>query len=265
MKKLSIITINYNDVKGLRATQKSIAEQTFRDFEWLVVDGESTDGSKGFLAEHEAETAWCCSEPDGGIYNAMNKGIQHADGEYLLFLNSGDTLFEATTLERVFSKTPDADVVYGDWKEIQPLRFPKMRHAPKHVSYYYFATRPLCHQAAFIRASLLKQAPYDETYAICADWAKWVELSRDGRSFLHLPVTVCNYRRDGISYHAKEQLREEHRRILYAFYNRDEAEVFETLSGKLDRRLSAIRRLVWTVTFLLLALVVFLVWALIKS
>ena len=81
MKKLSIITINYNDVKGLRATQKSIAEQTFRDFEWLVVDGESTDGSKGFLAEHEAETAWCCSEPDGGIYNAMNKGIQHADGE----------------------------------------------------------------------------------------------------------------------------------------------------------------------------------------
>lgn len=258
MKKLSIITVNYNDAKGLRETYKSIAAQTFRDFEWLIIDGGSTDGSKDFLLEHQAETAWCCSEPDGGIYNAMNKGVEHADGKYLLFMNSGDSLFEPTTLEKVFDKTPDADVLYGDWREIQPMRLRKTCRSPKHVSYHYFATRPICHQTAFIRAALLKQSPYDETYRICADWAKWVELSRDGCSFLYVPVTVCNYRRDGISYHAKEQLQEEHKRILKEFYDEDEAEVIDALLTKVDTRLKVIRRLAWLASLLLLAVLVLL-------
>ena len=258
MKKLSIITVNRNNAKGLRATYRSIKAQTFADYEWLVVDGASTDGSKDFLLEHQAETAWWCSEPDGGIYNAMNKGILHATGKYLLFLNSGDTLFEPTTLEKVFGTTPDADVVYGDWREIQPMRLPKTCHSPSHVSYHYFATRPLCHQTAFIRTSLLKQSPYDEAYRICADWAKWVELSRKGCSFRHVPITVSNYMRNGISYRAKTQLQEEHRRILYTFYDKDEADVIEALLRKTDRRLRVIRRLAWLASFLLLALLILL-------
>ena len=87
MKKLSIITINFNNVKGLRETHKSIAAQTFRNYEWLVFDGGSTDGSKDFISEHRAEMAWSCSEQDGGIYNAMNKGILHAEGEWQIFLS----------------------------------------------------------------------------------------------------------------------------------------------------------------------------------
>lgn len=258
MKTFSIITINFNNVRGLRKTYQSIAEQTFRNFEWIVIDGGSTDGSKDFLLQHQEEMAWCCSEPDGGIYNAMNKGIEHANGKYLLFMNSGDTLFEPTTLEKVSNKTPDADVLYGDWREIQPMRLRKMRHPPMHVNYHYFATRPICHQTAFIRTSLLKQSPYDETYRICADWAKWVELSRDGRSFLYVPITVCNYRRDGISYRAKSQLQEEHKRILREFYDKDEAEVVETLLAKLDKRLRVIRRLIWLASLLLIAFLVLL-------
>ena len=265
MKKLSIITINFNNVKGLRETHKSIAAQTFRDYEWLVIDGGSTDGSKDFISEHRAEMTWSCSEQDGGIYNAMNKGILHAEGEYLLFMNSGDTLFESTTLEKVFRKTPEADVIYGDWREIQPFRLKKICHSPKVVNYYYFATRPLCHQTAFIRTSLLKQSPYDETYHICADWAKWVELSRDRRSFLYVPVTVCNYHRDGISYHAKTQLQEEHKRLLSEFYEKEEAEVFSSLLEKVDKRLKVIRRLIWLAAFLLIAFIALLCWTAFKT
>lgn len=265
MKKLSIITINYNNIKGLRKTRQSIAAQTFRDFEWLVVDGGSTDGSKDFIAEHQAETAWWCSEQDSGIYNAMNKGVLHAQGEYALFLNSGDSLFEATTLEKLFDTKPDADVFYGDWKELQPMRFSKICHSPKKVNYYYFATRPLCHQTTFIRTSLLKQSPYDETFRICADWAKWVEFSRDKRSFLYVPVTVCNYRRDGVSYHAKNLLQEEHKRLLSEFYEEEEAEVIYSLLEKTRRRLKVIRRLVWLSSFLLLALLALLCWTTIRA
>lgn len=263
MKKLSIITINYNNAQGLRATHQSIAKQTFRDFEWLVVDGGSKDGSKEFVAEHAADVAWWCSERDGGIYNAMNKGILHATGQYLLFLNSGDTLFEPTTLQKVFDgEARDADVLYGDWREIQPWRCNKFRCSPHKVHYYYFATRPLCHQTAFIRASLLKASPYDETYRICSDWAKWVELSREGRTFTHLPVTVCNYRRDGISYRAAAQLRVEHKRILTEFYDKEEGEVIYGLLEKIDRRLKVIRRLIWLASGLLIALLVLLCFSL---
>lgn len=260
MTKLSIITVNYNNVKGLQNTQQSIAAQTFHDYEWIVVDGGSTDGSKEFIAEHQAETTWWCSERDGGIYNAMNKGIMHAQGKYLIFMNSGDTLHEPKTLEKVFSLAPDADVFYGDWKEIQPRRFRKICHSPKKVNYYYFATRPLCHQTAFIRTDLLKQSPYDETYRICADWAKWVEMSKNGCSFQYIPVTVCNYFRDGISYHAAEELQKEHKRILSEFYEKEEAEVIDALLEKIDRRLKVIRRLIWLSSALLLISIILAIW-----
>ena len=122
MKRLSIITVNHNDLAGLRKTRDSILSQTFQDFEWIVVDGDSTDGGKDFIQEHQEEMAWWCSEQDNGIYNAMNKGIEHAQGEYLLFLNSGDTLSAPDTLKEVFRTEPDADVVYGDWTEALPHR-----------------------------------------------------------------------------------------------------------------------------------------------
>ena len=78
--KVSIITIAYNNLEGLKTTYESIRRQTFRDYEWLVIDGGSTDGTKRFLEEHDSELAFWCSEPDKGVYNAQNKGTQHAKG-----------------------------------------------------------------------------------------------------------------------------------------------------------------------------------------
>ena len=88
--KLSIITVNLNNLEGLKKTYESVVCQTFTDYEWLVIDGGSTDGSREFIEEHQDKFAYWCSEPDKGIYNAMNKGIVRAKGEYLNFMNSGD-------------------------------------------------------------------------------------------------------------------------------------------------------------------------------
>ena len=92
--KLSIITINYNNCDGLQKTIDSVIAQTWRDFEWIVIDGGSTDGSKELLEQYKEHFSYWCSEPDKGIYNAMNKGIAKANGDYLNFMNSGDAFYE---------------------------------------------------------------------------------------------------------------------------------------------------------------------------
>ena len=109
---LSIITINYNNLVGLRRTVASVLAQSYKDFEYIVIDGASTDGSYEFLAQHSGIDQWI-SEPDKGVFQAMNKGIQHAHGEYCLFLNSGDTLFAPDSLEGVVGYLGESDFYTG--------------------------------------------------------------------------------------------------------------------------------------------------------
>ena len=108
--KLSIITINYNNLAGLQKTIESVVSQTFRDFEWIVIDGGSVDGSRELIERYANSFSYWVSEPDKGIYNAMNKGIVVAKGDYLLFLNSGDWLCDEMALERSFSHHPTKDI-----------------------------------------------------------------------------------------------------------------------------------------------------------
>ncbi|MEG1573526.1 MAG: glycosyltransferase family 2 protein, partial [Bacteroidales bacterium] len=115
MSKLSIITINLNDAAGIEKTLKSIWEkQSFRDFEHIVIDGGSKDGSVEVIKKYEKNLAYWISEPDKGIYNAMNKGIAKATGEYLLFINGGDWLAD-DVLAEVFAIPFEEDIVYGDF------------------------------------------------------------------------------------------------------------------------------------------------------
>ena len=101
--KLSIITINYNNREGLKRTIESVVNQTFTDFEWILIDGGSTDGSKELIEQYSNRFSYWVSEPDNGIYNAMNKGLRAAKGDYLQFLNSGDRLYNAQSLASCFS------------------------------------------------------------------------------------------------------------------------------------------------------------------
>lgn len=169
--KLSIITVNLNNKDGLQKTIGSVVSQTFKDFEWIVIDGGSTDGSKELLEQYADHFAYWVSEPDKGIYNAMNKGIKVANGEYLLFLNSGDSLYEDVTLEKVIRSDLDEDVVCGDVMVDtgeKRFRWPMLRE----ITLYTFIYGTIAHSGgSFIRRSLFdRYGLYDETLYIVADW-----------------------------------------------------------------------------------------------
>ena len=203
--KLSIITINYNNKAGLQKTIDSVACQTWRDFEWIVIDGGSTDGSKELIEQNQQHFAYWCSEPDKGVYNAMNKGITHSKGEYMLFLNSGDVLYDDKVLETVFCRDLTGDLVYGDWYKILDGGTVMMK-APSRISVGFFYSDNICHQAMFIRSSVLKTAGYDESFKVYADYARWMRMCLDGASFQYVPVVVCMFdARDGLSHQINDE------------------------------------------------------------
>ena len=109
---LSIITINYNNRDGLQKTIDSVISQSFNDYEWIVIDGDSNDGSREIIEQYCDRFAYWCSEPDSGIYNAINKGLSHATGEYVQFLNSGDWLYSDNILEKAFSIIDGKNDIY---------------------------------------------------------------------------------------------------------------------------------------------------------
>ncbi|WP_159085986.1 glycosyltransferase family 2 protein [Flavobacterium faecale] len=172
MKKLSIITINYNNLKGLKRTVESVVNQTWQEFEYIVIDGGSTDGSASYLENHSSNFDYWISDSDTGIYNAMNKGIQKAKGEYLLFLNSGDHLYGNEALQKTISEVCDYDLVYFDIQVIDQEKTSILEN-PSTFSFEYLHNNLPCHQSLFVKKSAFGVVGlYDEELIIVADW-KW--------------------------------------------------------------------------------------------
>ena len=115
MKKVSVITVNYNNADGLKRTLESLFAQTFTDYESIVIDGGSTDGSREIIENFADRITYWVSEPDGGIYHAMNKGIRQATGLYYNFMNSGDLFEDPTVLENIFASDPTEDILFGKY------------------------------------------------------------------------------------------------------------------------------------------------------
>jgi len=164
--KLSIITINLNNHEGLRKTIDSVIGQTFRDFEWIVIDGGSTDGSKELIEQYADHFAYWVSEPDRGIYQAMNKGIKVAKGEYLQFLNSGDWLWNETVLQEVFSSNCHEDVLYGDCIEADGSN----SAFPEKLDALFLYRGNINHQSSFLKATLFQDHLYSEEFKVASDW-----------------------------------------------------------------------------------------------
>ena len=192
-RKISIVTINYNNLAGLKKTRESISAQTYEEYEWIVIDGGSTDGAKEFLQEHSEEMVYWCSEKDKGVYNAQNKGIALAKGDYVICMNSGDCFHDKDVLQNVFKENHSEDVLYGDWMRVYPDGNIEKKEAPQKMTPYFFYYDNICHQAMFIKTSVMQNSPFDETYKIYADWSKWRELYQNGCSFCYVPVVVCDY------------------------------------------------------------------------
>lgn len=197
--KLSIITINYNNCKGLERTLQSILSQTCHDFEWIVIDGGSTDGSRELIEQHQDSMSYWCSEPDKGIYNAMNKGVAKAKGEYCLFLNSGDILCDHNVIEKLNNLSFEADLVSFDMY-IDGCSRAKLRKSVESVNAFWIYENTLFHQSTWIRRDVLIKCPYHEEYKTISDWAFFFEAIAVYRcSYQHVPMATSIFYSGGIS------------------------------------------------------------------
>lgn len=195
--KLSIITINYNNKEGLQRTIDSVIGQTWHDFEWIIIDGGSTDGSKELIEQYQRHFAYWCSEPDKGVYNAMNKGIAKAKGEYLLFLNSGDALNDEHVLQKIYDIHPNADIISGRVTRMDNNKLFR-QYRDSILMQLYLDT--LNHQGTFIRKSLFNENLYDENYKIVSDWKFWIDaIIRRNASVDIIDVIVARQDVSGIS------------------------------------------------------------------
>lgn len=196
--KLSIITINFNNVDGLRKTAESIVAQTFQDFEWIVVDGGSTDGSKELIERFDGRVTWWCSEKDSGIYNAMNKGVSHASGTYVLFLNSGDWLADEKVLADFNNACFDKAIIYGN---VYLMKGDHCVYARKigELSFGYMLYSSISHSSSFIPRDLLLRCPYNENYKIVSDWEFWLKMILQGEKFTYFERFVSCFDLAGVS------------------------------------------------------------------
>ena len=199
--KLSIITINYNNKAGLQKTIDSVICQTWKDYEWIVIDGGSTDGSKELIEQYQQHFAYWCSEPDKGVYNAMNKGIAKAKGEYLNFMNSGDRFAADITLFNISEYLNNWDIVYGFCRDLKTGDITNEIAMTDilELDVLYYNTLP--HQACFFKKQLFEKVGlYREDFKIISDWVFLVQsIVHGGASYKFVPNDICVYEGDGLS------------------------------------------------------------------
>ena len=174
--KFSIITVNYNNCDGLQKTIESVINQSYSDFEFIIIDGGSTDGSVDIIKQKEQNITYWVSENDKGIYNAMNKGIQHAQGEYLNFMNSGDTFYDSNVLRNIALELDNFDIVVGkEFHQDPETGETATTFLPSRISMATFVVSYLPHQSGFIRRKLFDNMPYDENLRIVGDWKFYMQ------------------------------------------------------------------------------------------
>lgn len=218
--KLSVITINYNNSEGLKKTIDSVINQTFRDFEYILIDGGSEDGSKEIILQHEAQFSYWRSEKDHGIYNAMNKGILAAKGDYLLFLNSGDCLTSNDILEQVFATPLKEDIVYGNLLFESQDGNHTLGIYPDELNVYNVLEGSLPHPASFIKRQLFDNSLYTESYRIVSDWEFWIKkIIMEGVSYKHISLTISRFDTTGISSNS-QRCNEERELVLQRLFPR---------------------------------------------
>jgi glycosyltransferase involved in cell wall biosynthesis len=173
--KLSIITINKDNSAGLEDTINSVIQQSFKDFELIIIDGASSDSSIDVIKRYKTNFYFYLSEPDSGIYDAMNKGINKATGDYVLFLNSGDRLYNSEILYEVFSKGHSTDIIYGNIIHDSNGKFTPYIY-PSELSFAYLLRYSLPHQATFIKRQLFEKIGlYSTEFKIVSDWEWFIK------------------------------------------------------------------------------------------
>lgn len=226
----SIITVCYNEEKNIEKTCKSVSEQTSKEFEWIVIDGKSTDNTLDILKKYNKKITVLISEKDEGICDAYNKGIKKARGEYILFLNGGDPINNNNVIKQASSlikkDNKKADIYYGDvlYENGELVSFEKSVLDKK-----FFQSKTISHEATFIRANLFKKyGEYNKQYKIVGDFDFWVKAIVVNKvKTKHLPITVSIFKLNGVSTDyrfAKKQIEERNGVLIsYGIINKYQA------------------------------------------
>jgi glycosyltransferase involved in cell wall biosynthesis len=188
---ISIITVSYNAASSIEQTILSVINQSFEDYEYIIVDGGSTDGTVGVIKKHQDKITLWVSEPDKGIYDAMNKGTEMASGEYLIYINAGDQILDFNF--NFLKSTKNKDVFYGNIlsennKVIVPYDLKTIGYA-----------MPFCHQAVIVNTQLMKEYRFNSNYKIAADFDLFQRLVKDRKEFHYENTTMALFEGGGVS------------------------------------------------------------------
>lgn len=228
--RFSVITICYNDSK-LSLTCRSIAEQTDRDFEWIVIDGASGSETQNLLSRFRPLMAHFVSEPDDGIYDAMNKGVLLAKGEFLIFMNAGDRFASADTLsilKGLMDQADPADVYYANGVFEDSVGRHFLMEKPSHLTEEFLFFAALFHQAMAIRrTAFLECGLYDSSLKIAADWKHYVIMFKRGYKFRHLPFVMAIDDNGGVSSTADGK--QERPCVLHTLFTKEECRAIQRI------------------------------------
>ena len=206
MGKIGIVTINYNNLEGLKKTFESLREQVYKNFEYVVIDGASTDGSSEYILENSEFINKYIIEADKGIYDAMNKGIGLCDAEYILILNSGDSLVNKRVLEDVFSELNNLNqpvgVLFG--KSVYRLDGKKLEWTWPSIDGGFYVDKWLeaynpNHQSAFVSKNIYLEEKYNIFYKYSGDYEFWERLKKRKVLFKYIDLNISYFQLGGVS------------------------------------------------------------------
>lgn len=213
---ITVVTVCYNAVNELDKTMQSVLNQIYDNIEYIVIDGGSTDGTVDVIKKYADRLAYWVSEPDKGIYDAMNKGIKASTGEWINFMNAGDWFYKNTTLSEVFERGKnEAGVIYGSvnmvYSTYSQIVHPQMKPSKKNPM-------PFNHQSVFVRTIFMKERPFDTTYKYVADYNFFFNIV-DTVRFVESEVIVSSYSTVGYSSQNIIAVNAERIKINPCYYN----------------------------------------------
>ena len=218
--KISIITIVYNNVRDIEHTILSVINQSYSNIEYIIIDGASTDGTLDIIQKYRGSIDILVSEKDSGIYDAMNKGLVKATGDYVLFLNSGDELYDNNTIQTIVSKGNSADIIYGETKLVDENRkiIGDRRHkAPTQFDWKSFQYgMNVCHQAIYVKRDIAQ--PYDLQYKLSADVDWVIQAAKNAKTTQNVNCYVARYLVGGMSQKRHKQSLKERYDIFKKHY-----------------------------------------------
>jgi glycosyltransferase involved in cell wall biosynthesis len=189
--KISIITVNFNNEKGLRRTIESVINQKIENLEYIIIDGGSTDGSVNVIKEYARNITYWESKQDKGIYYAMNKGLNYVTGDWVNFMNSGDLFYNDLIVKEIFDSNPESSIIYGD--NVLKYQWGNIVLAPadlnKTSKYMVFG-----HQTVFVRSEIMKAFKFDTNFKVAADFNLFYKLFIQGYQFEYIPkcISICD-------------------------------------------------------------------------